>query len=527
MQPYSLLFALFVSLLLVVHRLVGRSRLRDYQWVVLLVGSIAYYLWCDWRHAAFIVLTSLSTWWVALRLEALDAQCAEASAAVKNRKERKAVRQGYQHRKWLTLLLALALNLGVLGYLKYWNVLLGYVGLGQSFLASRLLLPLGISFYTFTSLGYLIDVYNGKAKAEHSYPRYLLFVSWFPQLVQGPINKWQQTSEALVTPHDVDLMQARRALLLIAYGILKKYALADTLAGAISSCLDHIDYSTPGSAIVLGIVLYSIQQYGDFSGGIDIVEGVSELFGIRMAPNFRQPYFATSLADFWRRWHMSLGEWMRTYVFYPLAVRPSMMSLNKWGTKHLGKTVGRTLSACVANVVVFLLVGLWHGAELHYILWGLYNGVIIALSDVCRPLFARMGAALHLKEESAPWRIWAIARTFFLVNLGRYFDRLSDPHALALALRNTVVNFRPQGLVPWITIVQDITNKKMSFACAAVAFLVVLIVDIMSERGDDPAGRFLALPLVVRVAVYAMLGIVVNLAISVAFAGGGFLYANF
>ena len=366
-QLYSLQFVLFLSALLIAYYAVGHFLKRG-QWVVLLIGSLGFYLATGWQNMFFILLTSASTWVCGLAFAKLDEACNERRANAADRAEKKALKAQYKHKKWLVLLAAMLLNFGVLGYIKYWNVILGWFGADGSFLASQLLLPLGISFYTFQSIGYLIDVYNAKFDPERNYARYLLFVSFFPQLIQGPINRWQEMREQISTPRDVDAEATRRALLLIGYGALKKYVLADTLVGTIAACLDFIDYSTPGAVIVMGIVLYSLQQYGDFSGGIDMVEGVSELFGVRMAQNFRQPYFSTSLAEFWRRWHMSLGEWMRAYVFYPLAMRPSMMSLNKWGTKHLGKTVGRTLSACVSNVVVFVLVGLWHGAELHYLL---------------------------------------------------------------------------------------------------------------------------------------------------------------
>lgn len=527
MQPYSLLFVLFVTALVLIHRAVGRSRWRDYQWMVLLAGSMGFYLWSDARSLVFLLITSVTTWQASLRMRTLDAQGDEAAKAVANRKERKAVRQTFQKRRWHVLLGALLLNFGILGYVKYWNTLLGYVGLEQGFLASRLLLPLGISFYTFTSLGYLIDVYNKKVEPENNYPRYLLFVSWFPQLIQGPINRWAEMREQLSGPRNVDAEATRRALLLIGYGAVKKYVLADTLVGTISACLDHIDYGTPGAVIVIGIVLYSLQQYGDFSGGIDMVEGVSELFGVRMAQNFRQPYFSTSLAEFWRRWHMSLGEWMRAYVFYPLAMRPSMMSLNKWGTKHLGKTVGRTLSACVSNVVVFVLVGLWHGAELHYLLWGLYNGLVIAASDLCRPLFERGRAMFHVREESAGWRAWGIARTFALVNLGRYFDRLVDPHDLALALRNTFCNFGAQNVSVWLTQLHPVVYMKFALGFAAMGLVVVTTVDVLCERGVDVRGRVLSLTYPARCALYLALGALTAFSFAAAVQGGGFLYANF
>ena len=527
MQLYSLLFVLFVGVLLVAHRMVGRSTARPYQWVVLLVGSLAFYAWCDWRNIAFLLVTSVSTWYVGLKLQRLDEQRKSEAKQVKNRKEKKALRQAFQKRKWGVLLCALVLNLAILGYLKYWNVLLGYLRLDGSFLASRLLLPLGISFYTFTSLGYVIDVYNEKATPQTSYLRYLLFVSWFPQLIQGPINKWEQISDQLLTPCDPDWQRTRRALLLIGFGALKKYVMADTIAGVISNCLDYIDYSTPGSVIVFGIVLYSIQQYGDFSGGIDMVEGVSELFGVRMATNFRQPYFAVSLADFWRRWHMSLGEWMRSYVFYPLAVRPSMMSLNKWGVRHFGKEIGRTLSACVSNVIVFLLVGLWHGAQVHYLLWGLYNGVIIALSDLCKPLFDRAKAALRIRQESAGWHLWGIVRTFALVNVGRYFDRIVDPGQLLQAFANTFTNFQPEGMKVWLTVLHTTAYFKFTLMFAGVALVIVFVADVLFERGVDVFDSVLALPLVVRYVLYLGIGALVAFSFAAAVSGGGFLYANF
>ncbi|MBQ9005409.1 MAG: MBOAT family protein [Atopobiaceae bacterium] len=527
MQPYSLVFVLFVAALWCVHYVVGKSRLREHQWAVLLVGSLAFYAWADVRGLGFLLVTSVSTWLATRAMGALDARCAELYATASSRAEKKDIRQRFKKRKWCVTLLCLLFNFGILGYLKYWNVLLGYVGLSDGFLASQLLLPLGISFYTFTALGYLIDVYNVKAAPEKSYARFLLFVSWFPQLLQGPINQWQQTGERLCAHHAFDSLRSRRALLLILYGALKKYALADVLVGVISSCLDHIDYSTPGAVIVLGIVLYSLQQYGDFSGGIDIVEGVSELFGVEMATNFRQPYFSTSLAEFWRRWHMSLGEWMRAYVFYPLAMLPSMMRLNKWGAAHLGKTVGRTLSACISNVVVFLLVGLWHGAEAHYLLWGLYNGVVIAVSDLMRPLFERARAALRINADSASWRLWGIVRTFAIVNVGRYFDRLTDVSAMRMAFHNTLLNFQPSGVGTWLTVLHPTVYLKFALGFAGAACVIVLVVDILLECGIDVRGVVLSLPIRWRCLLYVGLGSLVAFSFAAAVSGGGFLYANF
>ncbi|HAM15869.1 MAG TPA: MBOAT family protein [Eggerthellaceae bacterium] len=525
MQFYSLQFVVFVAALMALYYAVGRFAKRG-QWVVLLAGSLGFYLFAGWQNLFFIVLTSVSTWLVGLAFARIDARCDKARATAADRAEKKAIKARFKHRKWLVLLAVMLVNFGVLGYIKYWNTLLAGFGADATFLASHLLLPLGISFYTFQSIGYTIDLYNGKYAPERNYARYLLFVSWFPQLIQGPINRFDDMAAQLYERHSFDMQETRRALLLILFGLLKKYVMADTLVSTISVALDNMSVGTPGSVVAFGILLYTFQQYGDFSGGIDIVRGVSELFGIRMAPNFNQPYFSVSLSDFWRRWHMSLGAWMRDYVFYPLAVRPSLLKLNKWGTAHLGKHVGRTLSACIGNVVVFLLVGLWHGAETHYVLWGLYNGVIIAAGDMMKPLFVALGNKLHINVEGRGYHLFAILRTFFLVNIGRYFDRLSDFGDCLQGFYNTIFNFNLADFGTWFQ-TYSILHGWVLQTLAAIAGVIVFIVSIQRERGVDVRARVLALPLVVRLLLYTFLGVLVIAGVVITKTSGVFLYANF
>ncbi len=525
-QLYSLQFVTFLVALLICYYLVGATRARKWQWVVLLVGSMGFYLCSGWQNLFFILLTSLSTYRIGLIYGRLDTQAKELRANAKDRAEKKAIKKQFKHKKWIWLLAIMILNFGVLGYIKYWNVLLAQIGAGDSFLASQILLPLGISFYTFQSISYCIDCYNGKYPPEKNYARYLLYVSYFPQLIQGPINRFNEMATQLYESRSLNLHEARGALLLIGYGMLKKFVMADVLAMTISHSLDTIDASTPGSVIVFGIVLYCIQQYGDFSGGIDMVRGVSQLFGIKMADNFRQPYFSTSLSDFWTRWHISLGAWMRDYVFYPLAVRPSMLKLNTWGTKHLGKHVGRTLSACISNIIVFFLVGLWHGAETHYILWGLYNGIVIASADMLRPAFAWLTEKLHINIKSAGYHVFAIVRTFILVCIGRYFDRLQDPASLLTGFYNTLFNFDLGGFYTSLSM-HETSDLTLCLAVAALATIIVFIVSFNRERGVDVTERVLAFNPVCRVLIYAGMIALVVFSFSIAELGGGFLYANF
>lgn len=525
MQLYSLQFVLFLLAALAAYFGVGRVRPRA-QWVVLLVASMGFYLACGWQNLFFIVFTAATTFACGLAFARLDAQCDAARQQAADRAQKKQLKAAFKHRKWMVALAAMMANFGVLGYIKYWNVVLAGFGADQTFLASRLLLPLGISFYTFQSISYVIDTYNGKYPPERNFARYLLFVSWFPQLIQGPINRFDELAQQLHAPHRLEWQRARRDLLLIGYGAFKKFAIAEVLTATVSAILDNMEAGMPGSVVAFGVLLYTIQQYGDFSGGIDMVRGISQLFGVEMARNFRQPYFATSMADFWRRWHMSLGAWMRDYVFYPLALRPSLGRLNKWGTAHLGKHLGRTLSACISNIVVFFLVGLWHGAETHFILWGLYNGVVIALADVARPAFAWLAEKTGVDTSGRPYHVFAIVRTFVVMNIGRYFDRLEDFGDCLMGLRNTLLQFDAGNFVAWLG-ANHVANMWASVALAAVCCAAVFAVSLHNERGGNATERVLALPVPVRALLYAAMATLTLFSFTLVYQTGGFMYANF
>ncbi|ACV22741.1 MBOAT family O-acyltransferase [Slackia heliotrinireducens] len=525
MQLYSIQFVAFLCVALVAYYALGRAK-PSYQWTVLLAASMVFYYATGWQNFFFILLTAASTWGVGLAFGAIEKRSKEARASIKDRKEKKAVKAKYNRYKWYVLLAALILNFGVLAYIKYWNALLTAVGFGDSFLASSLLLPLGLSFYTFQSASYVIDTYNAKYEPERNFAKYLLFVSFFPQLIQGPINRFDALAHQLFESHGFDAERSRRALVLIGYGMLKKYVVADLLVTTIAACLDNVTGDTPGSIILFGILLYSAQQYGDFSGGIDMVRGVAMLFGIDMAQNFRQPYFSISLGDFWRRWHITLGAWMRDYVFYPFALTGAMQNLGKWCGAHLGRHWGRTVPASIANILVFFLVGLWHGADAHFIWWGLYNGIVIAAADLATPLWEFLIAKFHVNVESAGWHLWRILRTFIVVNIGWYFDRILVFGDVLTGFYNTLFNFAPSEFWP-VFQTFHIHHVKLCLVASAIGCIIVFIVSVLRERGVDVTGELLKKPVVVRYAIYAFCMLMVICSFVIAPAGGGFIYANF
>jgi len=522
-QFYSLAFIIFLAVSLVAYYAIGRYVGKG-QWIVLLVASMAFYAFAGWQNFVFIATTSLTTWIAGLAFERIEGISKQKRKEAESRDQKKAIKAHYVFYKRLVLAAALLINFGILSYIKYAEVLVGYIQPDSDW-TTGILLPLGISFYTFQTISYVIDTYNAKYASEHNFAKYLLFASFFPQLIQGPINRFDLLAHQLYERHRFNTHEARLALLQIGYGALKKFAVANVLLKTADPIFNHIDPNIPGSVVVIGILLYAIYQYTDFSGGIDMVLGFARLFGIKMSPNFRQPYFSISLGDFWRRWHITLGAWMRDYVFYPFALLPGVKKWSKWLGEHCGKHLSRTLPAGVANIIVFFLVGLWHGAESHFILWGLYNGIVIAASDLLTPVWDRMNKALHINVEGKGHQVFAIIRTFIVVCIGWYFDRIEGVENLRIAFHNTIFNFQPDIAFATIGSYGGIT-PMLGLAMAGAVCVAIFIVSVLKENKIDVAEKVLAAPVIVRALILS--AIVVCVTTSFVFApAGGFMYANF
>ena len=311
MSYVSLTFPLFTAASVLAYYLFPLKKLR---WTVLLAASYVFYFFTGLGFGYLMLVTTLTTWLGALWMDRMGAAAeaeVEAHKSEWSREERKAVRNEAKKKKRRVLTAILVLNFGVLAFLKYYNLFAEHLCLwGFSAPTLRLLLPLGISFYTFQAMGYLIDVYRGKYPAERNPGKTALFVSFFPQIVQGPIGDYAQLSPQLFEARPFDYDRARRGLQLAAWGYFKKLVIADRaviVIGAVTSA--YADYD--GSAILMAAVLYALQIYADFSGGIDISRGIAQILGIELAENFRRPYFSRSISEYWRRWHISLGAWMR------------------------------------------------------------------------------------------------------------------------------------------------------------------------------------------------------------------------
>lgn len=496
MSMTSFRFLLFAALTVTVYYLVPKRA----QWVVLLAASTFFYAAAGGWYLPFILVTIASTFLVArlisnhaLRDEAYIA----AHKADLSKEERKAYKAAGKKKRFRMLVAGLVFNFGILAVLKYTgfaiDILNGGLGLFTEARLSvpDLILPLGISFYTFRSTAYIIDVYRGKAQAATNIARYALFISFFPAVMQGPICRYGDLAPQLEAPHRAEWENLSAGLLRMLWGLFKKLVLADTLMGAVKIIVTD---GAGGVYPLLLIILYSAVIYGDFTGGIDITLGLSRMLGLSLTENFNRPFSSRSTAEYWNRWHITMGSWFTDYVFYPLSICHPMQRLTKWSRAHLGRTVGMRLPVYLATLTTWFLTGLWHGASWNFIVWGLLNGVVILISRELEPLYARFRHRFPRLVASAPYGAFCCVRTFFLMGIIRILDCYRDVPATARGLLSVFTDG-----AAWVELWNGgfIDYLELSPARWAVVGLAVVIIFFVSRAGKETpvADRLTARPL--------------------------------
>ena len=318
-------------------------------------------------------------------------------------------------RKKIVLFFCIIVNLSILFAYKYLNFALDLLAklfavfhVGLHVPVFDIILPVGISFYTFQALIYTIDVYRGDIKAEKDFLRYALFVSFFPQLVAGPIERSGHLLGQLASLKKIDYEKAKDGFLLMLWGFFLKIVIADRLAIFVNAVYnDYTKY--PGFLLVMATAFFAIQIYCDFYGYSTIAVGAAKILGVDLMENFRSPYLSVSVAEFWRNWHISLTSWFRDYLYIPL------------GGNRKGK-----FRKYLNILIVFLVSGLWHGADLTYVIWGLLNGLYQVIGELLKPLRNKVIAILHINRENLLYRLFAMAVTFTLVSFSWIFFRAAD-----------------------------------------------------------------------------------------------------
>ena len=413
------------------------------RWWLLLAASWFFYAWASPYYLIFLGVTTGITYFAAVGMDTnLLKQKAWIEKNGKNvsRDDKKAYKAKMERRRQRMVVGAAFVTIGMLVVFKYLeflftnvNWLMGTVGIHSSLPSVKLLLPIGLSFYVFQSLGYCIDVQREMVPAERNFFKHALFVSYFPQILQGPIGDYGRLASQFFLEKKFSYEESVSGIQRVAWGFFKKVMIANIIADRINPVWSAVgDY--PGlicwSAI---LVLYAIQLYADFSGYMDIACGCSQMLGIKLDENFQCPYFAKSIADFWRRWHLTLGAWFKNYVFYPLLRSETLTNLRK---RLKGRAwLSNTASTVIALFVVWLLIGLWHGADWSYVVYGLFHGAFIILAVILAPLTDRFHDRCSALVNSKGYAAFQMVRTFVIVTIGYAIFKPADLAATGEILR--------------------------------------------------------------------------------------------
>ncbi len=419
-------FIAFLAVLFLLYYIVPKRA----QWMLLLAASYIFYAFAGPWCLVFIGFTTVSVYVISLLLSRAikhERTYVDANREIISKEERKAYRARAKRRRLYILTVGLVLNFGILAVIKYTafavnnvNSVIGLFG-GDKLSVPDLLLPMGISFYVFQACGYLIDVYRAKVTAEKNIAKLALFVSFFPQLVQGPISRFSSLGEQLWTPHPFSGKSFTFGLWRILWGYFKKLVIADRVLILMNTLLDSPE-EYGGAYVLLLIITYSIQIYADFTGGIDITIGIAEALGIKLAENFDRPFSSRSTKEYWRRWHITMGTWFREYIFLPVSVTRPMMKLNKALTPKVGRVVASKTVAYSASLLTWAVTGLWHGAGWNFIVWGLANCLVIIISETLEPLYAKFHEKFPRLTASKPYGSFMAVRTFLLMGIIRSLD---------------------------------------------------------------------------------------------------------
>lgn len=488
---------------------------RRLQWGLLLLCSAAYYLLSGNGVLILYPVVSVTACYAGARL--LTAVPKEAA-----------------HRRRRILAVTILVNIGILAVLKYVNFVIYTIdGIASIFGSSEpllrgvvFLIPLGVSFYTFSLLGYVIDVYYGIARPQESYLKLMLYGMYFPAVLSGPILKYREHGEQFFMPHRFDYRQVTRGLQRMLWGFFKKLVIAERLGTLVDTVYGgYTEY--PGAYIWFATMCYAFQLYTDFSGCMDIVLGMSESLGIVLPENFQTPFFAKSVAEYWRRWHITLGVWMKEYVFYPVLRTRFFTDLNKAWREKFGKKKGKQYATFAAMFLLWLTVGIWHGGDWKFVIGsGLLHWVYIVSEELLTPACARLMDKGRIDPGSRAVGLVRIVRTFFLVCIGDLFFRAASVGDAFAMLSGAVSVWNPSIL--WNGALLELGLEMEELIIVLLALLLLYGVSLLQQKGsvrDRIAARILPVRWFLW---YALLfGVILFGCYGPGYSAGEFIYQGF
>lgn len=437
------------------------------QWMFLLLVSILYFLtagepWLLLYPAAAITIVYMGALYI---------------DGVKEPKKRKTALSLVVVFCLFLLIILKYCNFGIYTY----NAIAMRIFPGSGLLSTvQLPVPLGISFYTLALLGYLFDIYYEINKPQRNFLKFALFGFYFPVIVSGPILRYRDMEDQLYVPHKMDFKQVTYGLQRMVWGFFKKLVIAERLALIVGTVFgDYRTYS--GLYIPLAAICFAFQLYADFSGGMDIVLGLSQALGIGVAENFRTPYFSRSIQEFWRRWHITLGEWLKDYLFYPLLRTVTFGRLQEACKKRFGKKTGKKIATFVPMFLLWFAVGMWHGGAWKFIIGsGLLHWCYIVCGELLTPLWTKIKTFFRMGADSLFLKGWQQLRTFLLVCVGFVFFR-AESFSEGCRMYGAMFSvWNPQIL--WDGSLLSLGLDAIEAGLAMLALIVLLTVSLLQQK---------------------------------------------
>lgn len=472
--------------------------------IVLLAASYLFFWAISGRLLVYLLISTFSAHHFGLWLSSEQRACADRLQSAQ-KGQKKEIRKDSQKRQRRILAFAAGLQIGVLLLLKYTpffagniNQLMKWAGLDITVQIPVYLLPIGISFYTLQAVSYLFDVYRNKIPADENLLRLALFLGFFPQIMEGPICRYDQTAHRLYEAPALRWNAAIFGIQRILFGAVKKVVVADRLNLFVKTIFGQYP-SYDGFVIFTAAVCYTVQLYMDFSGTMDVVIGIGQIFGIELPENFRRPFFSRTVSEFWMRWHITLGTWFKDYLFYPLSMSGPLKKLTLKARKKVGNHYGPLLAGAIAVFCVWFCNGLWHGAGWNYLFFGMYHFVFIMTESLLEPLAAKVCGILHVNREHFAYRCMQIARTGLIVCVGELFFRAEGLRAGVEMFRKIVTDFRWDSF--FHPEVWSYGLDKPDAVIMGVVLLLVFVVGILQERNIAIRERIARRPAAVQFAV--------------------------
>ena len=481
-------FALFLPVVIVLYQIVPKK----FRFAVLLCADyVFFFLFSKWL-IFYLLGSTLITHFTGLWLEKTEQSGAYKGAELTRRKRR-------------ILALGIISNLGILIVLKYFNFIAGNVtglinvfGGDIDFTPIKFLVPIGISYYTLEIIGYLTDVYRNTQKAEHNIAKTALFLSFFPQTMEGPICRFHQTADKLYAGEGISYTNLKKGYQRILWGLFKKIVIADRLAPDVGVIFDS--YSSMGGIFVIfGALMYTCQLYMEFSGCMDIIIGSGEIFGITLPENFRQPFLAKNASEFWRRWHITLGTWFKDYIFYTVSLAKPVKNFAKKVKNRFGKNVSKFVAPTIALFCVWICNGLWHGAKWTFIFYGMYYFVLIFMENITEEPVKKLTDKLKINRESRIYRMLQGSKLMIIVVVGELFFRADTVKDGFLMIGRIFTNF---GLSQFIAGYSKFSMNIYDWIIVAVGVIIVSVVGILHEKGISVRDKIASLALPIRWAVW-------------------------